>query len=1011
MGDVAAKELFGRVFNSLVGFAIKEINYMRKCSENVEKNRDELRNLKAMRGKVQQQIDIAIRKGDNLIIGVEEWVKKVDVEISKAEEFLEQEANAKKTCFKIGLCGNWHTLYHYGKMATKMSPYLLRHQEGGKGYETCVSMATKMSPYLLRHQEGGKGYETCVSVYTPAPGPLEVYQNKNLDDIATQNSALGDIITAIEDEDVSKQIIGIYGLGGVGKTTLAMEVSARVKHLFAAVAFTTVSQTVSIEKIQNDIGDATKRIMKGEKILIILDDVWEKVDLENLCIPCGINHPNCKILLTSRSESVCEKMNAHKICVNALPKKEAWILFKRVVGVRVETDADLKRVAPKVVEECGGLPLFLKTVGNALKHKSIEDWEKALTRLQEHAPTRVDPEIGKAFTRLKLSYDFLDNEARLCFLLCSMFEEDREIWLEDLVNYAVGLAKFHGLKSIEDARQRVEDAVNILTSSGLLLNLDDKRRTKMHDVVRDVALLIASEGDGKNNFLVEAGKGLTEWLPRKNELESYTGISLCKNKISKLPNHELYLPHLDIFLIQRNDELPKFSDELIRGIKEVRVLDMSWCKIQPLPQSFKFLTKLRMLDLQGNKSLHDISILVEMQDLEILILDKTGIKEIPQEIGQLVNLRRLRALNCSNLSHVAPGVISQLWRLEELLIGFMWELEGIYERIVEIMNLSNLTYLALHVPRFDVIPEGFNLRKLKGFFIQIGGSLEFFYPLANLKSQHLVIKTDYVEIPFLKSLKQLIEASHSTDLYCIENLNNILPQLYHEGFNELEHIKLNNCPNVSCLVDTTNWDQFHSSKHLGEGKIKDKFFGKLKHLHLAYLPSLEVLWNCPDQYISLSNLVTLSIFQCDKLVKVFPVSVAQGLVNLQNLHISLCNSLEKVIWDGDEETSKSETEHSEYIVFRSLAKIDFFILERLERFYSGHSTIKYPALVEVNIYSCPSMKMWGPGIHETPKLKFVKNVQLDGPDATINYAVNKIYEAEKKLWNELMMMEPRIRCE
>ncbi|GJV28488.1 NB-ARC domains-containing protein [Tanacetum coccineum] len=339
MAEEVIKNLVRRVVNSLIDLAMKEVNYIRKCPENVAKLKDELQNLKDMREKVQQQIDIANGQGNNLIIGVEEWVKKADVEISKAQEFLQQQGNAKKTCCKIGSCGNWGTLYHYGKKATKN-----------------VS-------FLLEHQVHGKGHESCVSVYTRTPGPLELYQKKNLDDIVTQNSALGDILTAIEDE--SKLIIGIYGIGGVGKTTLAMEVSARVKHLFAAVAFTTVSQTVNCEKIEKDLEEAKKRGMKGEKILIILDDVWETSELEKLCIPCGINYINCKILLTSRNKDVCEKMNAHKICVNVLPENEAWILFKGVVGERVEIDADLKRVAKKVVKESGGLPLLLKAVGNA----------------------------------------------------------------------------------------------------------------------------------------------------------------------------------------------------------------------------------------------------------------------------------------------------------------------------------------------------------------------------------------------------------------------------------------------------------------------------------------------------------------------------------------------------------------------------------------------------------------------------------------------------------------------
>ncbi|GKE09681.1 NB-ARC domains-containing protein, partial [Tanacetum coccineum] len=142
-GKEVIKNLVGRVVNSLIDLAMKEVNYIRKCPENVAKLKDELQHLKDMR---------------------EKWVKKADLEISKAQEFLQQEGNAKKTCCKIGSCGNWGTLYHYGKKATKN-----------------VS-------FLLEHQVHGKGYESCVSVYTRTPGPLELYQKKNLDDIVTQNS-------------------------------------------------------------------------------------------------------------------------------------------------------------------------------------------------------------------------------------------------------------------------------------------------------------------------------------------------------------------------------------------------------------------------------------------------------------------------------------------------------------------------------------------------------------------------------------------------------------------------------------------------------------------------------------------------------------------------------------------------------------------------------------------------------------------------------------------------------
>nr|XP_043615784.1 probable disease resistance protein At4g27220 [Erigeron canadensis] len=738
-------------------------------------------------------------------------------------------------------------------------------------------------------------------------------------------------------------------------------------------------------------------IRKGDKILIILDDVWDELNLENLCIPCGNNYMNCKILLTSRSEKVCQKMNAQsKICVNSL-LKEAWILFKRVVGERLETESNLKQVALKVVEECGGLPLLLQAVGNALKNESIKSWNWALTQLQKHAPLDIDEGISKAFTHLKLSYDYLrSEEAKSCFLLCSMFPEDYDIPLEKLVLYGVGLEKFDDLDSIEDARGRVQNTVNSLTSSGLLLKANEEGFTKMHDVVRDVALLIASEVN--NKFLVKARQGLTEWLPRHTGLETYKGISLMYNDINKLPDYNVNIQQLELFLVFGNCHLSIISDEFIRCMKKVKVLDISWNDFSSLPQSFLLLTKLHMLDLHGNTSFHDISILGELKDLEILILNKTGITEIPEVISQLLNLRVLQVRECVNLSRITQGVISALWRLEELSIHFKLKFKGAYDCIVEVMSLSKLTYLDVAVPNIDDIPPQFTSENLKGFVIQIGEYIQYTSEWNISRSNcYLFLSTIHLSIPLLKWLKKLIEISRPhIFLSRINSSNSIMSALYDEGFIELEHIELKYCDNVSWLVD--NGKRYHND----EGKTEEKLFKELKHLSLSYLRNLEVLWKCPYEYVSLTNLVTLSIDNCHKLERVFPVNVTHGLGNLKKLEIKECFDLKEVIYGGG---GGGDDESENVIVFPFLAIIEIEASREFKRFFNaaGNWRIKYPSLVTVGIYDCFSMEIWGLGIHETPKLERLDascfqatgeegyleyfSLTLDGPCA-INEAVS-----------------------
>uniref|UniRef100_A0A6M2ELV0 BED-type domain-containing protein n=1 Tax=Populus davidiana TaxID=266767 RepID=A0A6M2ELV0_9ROSI len=213
--------------------------------------------------------------------------------------------------------------------------------------------------------------------------------------------------------------VGIYGMGGVGKTSLVTHIHNQLLQRpssFNYVFWVTVSQNFTISKLQYLIAkainldlsneeDEKKRAAKLSKALVakgksvlILDDLWNHFLLEMVGIPVEVNA--CKLILTSRSLEVCRRMGCQKsIKVELLTKEEAWTLFVEKLGHYDKLSPEVAGIAKSVAAECARLPLGIIAMAGSMRDvDDLHEWRNALEELkrsevgvEDMEPERISP--------------------------------------------------------------------------------------------------------------------------------------------------------------------------------------------------------------------------------------------------------------------------------------------------------------------------------------------------------------------------------------------------------------------------------------------------------------------------------------------------------------------------------------------------------------------------------------------------------------------------------------------
>ncbi|KAH9752594.1 Disease resistance protein [Citrus sinensis] len=908
------KSIVPGVVNCLSPHAQREFSYWYNSAANFENLKAELDRLKDERESIQRRVSEAERKGEKIEEKVEKWLVNANKSIEEAAKFIQDEEKANERCL-MGLFPNWITRYQHGKKAETEKEALFKLREEAGRFDDRISYRTVPEDIWLKSHKGYEAFESRLST-------LKAIQN------------------ALIDVDVS--IIGVYGMGGVGKTTLVKKVARQAMEdkLFDMVVFSEVSQTPDIKKIQQEIAEKLglelheevesrrasrlcERLRNEKKILVILDNIWKHLDLETVGIPFGEDHKGCKLLLTTRDRSVLLKMGSEdNFLINNLNEEEAGRLFKMMAGDDVE-NRELKSTAIDVARACGGLPIALTTVAKALRGKSLHEWKNSLRELRTPSMVNFEGVSAETYSSIELSFKYLKGgQLKELFQLCSLM--GNSIPTLKLLKYSIGLGIFQGVNKMEDARNKLYALVHELRDSCLLLEGDSNKLISMHDVVRDVARSIACRD--QHVFVVE-NEDVWE-LPDKESLKKCYAISIRYCCIHELPN-ALECPQLEFLCMSPEDSSLEVSipENFFVGMRKLKVVDFTGMQLFSLPSSIDLLVKLKTLCLDESILRDiDIAIIGKLENLEILSFVRSDTVQLPKALGQLTKLRLLDLTDCFHLKVIAPNVISSLIRLEELYMcncSIEWEVERANSKrsnasLDELMHLRWLTTLEIDVKNESMLPAGFLARKLERFKISIGNGL-FMHPMlfgqhwfksqlhflidSNRKiSRELELKLDFMDICSMKL--QGINNVEYLRLDKLQGIENVLFNLDTEGFSQLKVLCVQNNPDFFCIVDSREM-------------VACDAFPLLESLALHNLINMERI--CVDRLKveSFNELKNIEVYNCDKLSNIFWLSTSKCLPRLERIAVINCSKMKEIFAIGEE--VDNAIEKIEFVQLRSLS--------------------------------------------------------------------------------------------
>ncbi|XP_034695203.1 probable disease resistance protein At5g63020 [Vitis riparia] len=635
-----------------------------------------------------------------------------------------------------------------------------------------------------------------------------------------------EVCRCIQDEELG--IIGLYGMGGAGKTTLMTKVNnefIRASKIFEIAIWVVVSRPARVEKVQEVIRNkldipedrwrnrtedekavAIFNVLKAQRFVMLLDDVWERLHLQKVGVPSPNSQNKSKVILTTRSLDVCRDMEAQKsIKVECLTEEEAINLFKEKVGeTTLNSHPDIPQLAETAAKECKGLPLALITIGRAMIGKSTpQEWERAILMLQTYL-SKFSGMGDHVFPVLKFSYDNLPNDTiKTCFLYLAIFPEDHVISDQDLIFLWIGEGFLDEFVSIDDALNQGHHIIEHLKTV-CLFEKGQFGGVKMHDVIRDMALWLDSEYRGNKNIILA------------EEVDTMEVHQVSKWKEA----HRLHLSSTSSL------------EELTIPLSFPNLLTLIVGHLETLPSGFfHFMPVIKVLDLSNAR-----------------------ITKLPTGIGKLVSLQYLNLSN-TDLRELSAE-LATLKRLRYLLLES--SLQIIFKEVIS--HLSMLRLFSFRIPySFSEEEANYSRKDDKAIYLRKDNKalLEELEGLEHINWVSLPI-VDALSFQKLLNSQKLLNAMRDLDLWNLEGISRLqLPRIKH-----LRSLNIYRCGELQDIK--VNLENERGRREFVAGYIPNSIFYNLLSVNVRQLPKLlDLTW-----LIYIPSLERLIVQRCESMEEV-----------------------------------------------------------------------------------------------------------------------------------------------